>query len=69
MRNAVSYQIRRAGIEDAEQLARLRFDFRTERLTAVETVLSSSIVAVAGWRRGCSRHPLGIAGRRLWDQT
>lgn len=36
MRNAVSYQIKRAGIEDAEQLARLRFDFRTERLTAVE---------------------------------
>jgi GNAT superfamily N-acetyltransferase len=36
MGNAVSYQIRRAGIDDAEQLARLRFEFRTERLPAVE---------------------------------
>ena len=31
-----TYQIRRASVDDAEQLARLRFEFRTEGLPAVE---------------------------------
>jgi GNAT superfamily N-acetyltransferase len=36
MAKDLRYHIRRANVDDAEQLARLRFEFRTERVAAVE---------------------------------